>query len=240
MLYFFIYKFDKNMIDPFLLFPIIIVVLCSIFIHFWKGVKVVNVLTSISIIIYFLLVLFYFVANSFTGIGVNESVFFHLHHAMDAGLKLFKTEMIFLVLLLSLLILWGIWYGFLHARKIKNDRGLGTTSFRYTVSAIVLFIVLGLTIQHPSAGAVYTHYLEKSAYKQYPDFAKELRAVDVSKSIDQPNKNFIYIYVESLERTFMNPNRFPNLLPNLTTLEANSLSVHGIKQAPIPVGLLQQ
>lgn len=45
-------------------------------------------------------------------------------------------------------------------------------------------------------------------------------------------KNIVWIYAESLERTYFDPEVFPDLLPNLTRLAGEGLDFRGIDSAP--------
>ena len=69
----------------------------------------------------------------------------------------------------------------------------------------------------------YTHVVENIL------LPKEYKEVGKNDSI-RDKKNVIFIYFESLERTYLDESYFPDLMPNLKRIERNALNFTGVNQ----------
>ncbi len=63
-----------------------------------------------------------------------------------------------------------------------------------------------------------------------PDFAAYYK--EPSKRIDNPQLNLVYIYGESLERTYFDNDAFPNLTPELGKIKDQGLDFSNTMQLP--------
>ncbi|MBF4212600.1 phosphoglycerol transferase I, partial [Pseudomonas donghuensis] len=63
-----------------------------------------------------------------------------------------------------------------------------------------------------------------------PDFAAYYK--EPSKKIDNPRLNLVYIYGESLERTYFDNDAFPNLTPEPGALKDQGLDFRHTMQLP--------
>lgn len=166
----------------------------------------------------------YLVADYFTGKGIDNSVFYHLRYGLSgAGYGEYWPLIITIcmVLIYSLLIPYKL-----------IDRFGDTTRQNTNKSRLVLIglILLAFTL-NPTSYNLFGYYLYESlALKvmQQHDFKAYYR----SPSLNQvgPNRNLVYIYAESLERTYFNESVFPGLIKELHHLESMGTSFTNIHQ----------
>lgn len=168
----------------------------------------------------------YFLCDEFTGDGVTEAVFFHVFYGFDgvdfAGFRpyIFSIVVLFVFVVASVFIFW---------RVFRNYEGRGG----YRVAEFVALAGLSLfsVVLHPAALQA-AQIASDMAASAEASLSGDLSSFDLSGS-GVGKKNLVYIYVESLERTFLKEDVFPGLAPNLSRLERESLYVEGIGQAPL-------
>lgn len=157
--------------------------------------------------------------NKLSGDGLNAATLYHLGADMEgAGIADFKGYIagFAVLLLLSLLplALTGVrrWHRIAHGRAAFGG-----------------FVVVWLL-------AVMVSPLYSDGQRLY----QQMRPVDYSmvareyRVPQQPlakPRNIVWIYGESLERTYLDETTFPGLMPNLTRLAAQSLDVRGLVSA---------
>jgi phosphoglycerol transferase len=175
--------------------------------------------------------LFYFASDDITGSGITEATFFHLLYGFD-GLDIFNFSTYVALALAAFaaigLICFIAWR--LCARRSKP-------LFQYRRSRVIHVTVIGaLSIfavgVHPAT--LQTIDVAQALYdSRYASVLNEaLRSFGDVKPAAQ-GKSLVYIYAESLERTFLNHRAFPGLTPKLSEMERSSLSIHGIGQSPL-------
>jgi len=102
-----------------LIYPYIILSLVLfVTIHLWKT-KVYYKFLFLFLLILFLDI-FYIISDYFTGQGIDESVFFHLFHALDFNTLIqFKVEVLNLLYVFLFLFIWSIFYlkFFIYSKK---------------------------------------------------------------------------------------------------------------------------
>lgn len=215
---------------PFIVFTIFILFILSL----WHGHKYLSILSSILIFVSILLTITYLVANTFTGRGLDESVIFHLMYGLDVGTLLkFKIYIIAVLFFLSVAILWVYWFNFRRLKILQKKKKYGSIYFNYFISTLFFVFSIFLVIGHPATANIYELYHITSQKDQFSQFEQYVKPVQIDYTTYTKPKNFIYIYTESLERTFLDQKRFPNLMPNLSQLERKAVSITGIKQAPM-------
>lgn len=181
-----------------------------------------------AVLIYALSALFtlaYLVADSFTGAGITEAVLFHLMY----GFTGVDVSLVMRYLLLSICFFLGLVASiFLFARLSRRRRG----ACRYQVAEFVALLGIGLFAVglHP---AVLQAAEIASSMLRDPRISLDDELARFHGQSQGSGKSLVYIYVESLERTFLKEELFPDLAPQLASLERRSLHIKGIHQAPL-------
>jgi len=166
----------------------------------------------------------YVVANHFTGEGINDSVIFHLRFGLEgAGFGDYTGWIIggFCYCLLVVAFTLSV-----HRSLAGSPRG----KLAIKLSAYVLMLS-GLAINPANRNLLAIFYV--SAESQPPgntaEFARHYWQGRVSRAGEL--KNLVFLYVESLERTYLDPTVFPGLAPNLSALLKESQDFTDIAQA---------
>lgn len=155
-----------------------------------------------------------------TGEGLNNAVFYHMSAGLEgADVSQYAPHILGVVLAI-------IAVGLLLWRLRRFLRGNGERR-HWVWDVSVAILALGALAVHPVVGAVASHVLRFSVVPQLTE-----AFVDPSRDLSGPEKprNLVIIYLESLERTYMDPARFPDLTPRLAALEARAVSFTGLGQ----------
>lgn len=167
---------------------------------------------------------FYYVADYFSGNGIDESVFFHLTMDMGgAGFKEFSSIILLTILYLVAISVGSFFiYRLVFSNKIINKKRL-TSSFATGLILLSFY-------SNPGAVDFYKYYTKKVSFID-EDYTVEYPAEYlIPKDVKLNNKNIVYIYLESVERTYLDETLFPGLTPNLHQLEKESLAFTDIQQ----------
>jgi len=192
----------------------------------------------------------FLVSNYFTGKGFDESVVYHLKTGFEgAGVSEYSDIITFAIcyLILTALLLFFMFdlLGNKNRKVSKAISGLANENFLYSSrnrkkldvvetkkSPIYLHIIgylaLGISIIiNPFTSNVMNLLpLPKGNYGN----AIAHNFYEPSSILSGGNqKNIVFIYLEGLERTYMDENIFPDLTPNLKRIEAESLSYTNIR-----------
>lgn len=162
----------------------------------------------------------YLIADWFTGFGFDDSVFYHLRFGVGgAGISEFMPQIIGFVLILSIGIGAAVIYFYLRNKALPQVHQ--SKSIFFGVSLMVCAFFINPAIQN-LFDYFQTHYAEK-------DFPLYFKPAVTLNSATQP-KNILYLYLEGVERTYLDPELFPDLLPYITQLEKKSVSFTQIDQ----------
>ena len=163
------------------------------------------------------LIVLYFISDMLTNNGFDESVIYHLFMGLQGSAlsDFWKVILLGLFVLISIILLCIISYKKMYTnQKDKNYFKLLATLF------ILLSFVLNPIIDNISV--FFT--------KQNSDFFKHY--IYPSKNIKLKNKkNIVYIYAESLEKTYFDDTLFPNLITDLKDIQKHSIDFTNIFQA---------
>lgn len=179
-----------------------------------------RIITSLGVLISTIFYIFYGISNYFTGQGITNSVIYFIKYGLKGAGFLEYKKLIIISILLSLL---GIIVSLIFL--FKNKRDLGKKYY------ILLFLILSIILNPVTISTAKFVYLKKEKKETIipnNDLYK-INKIPTIKQIDNA-KNFIFIYAESLERTYFNESLFPNLVPNLKKIESESLSFTNIIQ----------
>ena len=167
-----------------------------------------------------LLIMAYFISDSFTGTGFDESVVYFLHTGVDG----FETSGYrYLFVSTGLLILLSLYA----CIKLGKSSYFKNSHNARKLLAINVALVALLFVQ-PVMFTLATQPLIDLAH------GKESMAIEleVPGYIEIPRKkNIVYLYLESFERTLLDEAIFPGLAPNLRTLERQGLAFTNIDAA---------
>ena len=201
---------------------------------------------ALALFLYAFAVCLYRTASVFTGAGVDESVFYHLKVGVaGSGLSEYVPLILFntVFLIVSGGVVWFIcdiigqnrlsiskristfihWKTTFRRKKTKAkfaaDEALSNPSTKKLRLYGSLALAIGL-ILNPLTQNLFRYF--KSSYVEQAKFGKN-HSYEVSKrALLKSPKNIIYIYTESLERTYFDTTLFPDLVPNLSKLEQDA------------------
>lgn len=156
---------------------------------------------------------FYEFLDYFTNNGFDDSVVFHFQMGLDGIRKthIFRFSIVFILI------------SFLSFYLIKKIVNFIADKYK----PYLVFIVLFLCIFNPLTQDIYeTFTREKNLVGTVDKYY-----VDPEIKKEKKTKNLIYIYLESMERTFLDQQKFHGLTPYLSGLKDNSIDFTNIKQS---------
>ncbi|PIJ50133.1 phosphoglycerol transferase I [Erwinia sp. OLTSP20] len=171
--------------------------------------------------LYVLLNAILFACNYFTGEGINDAVLYTVTSSLSgAGIHKYLLPAGGLILGLVILFLLLAWL--LRRRKPAGHSRL------WSLAALLLIIA---SIETAPAYQQVSRLVQSQLssgdsdfYSHYKQPAKRLRPGQ--------RPNLIYIYAESLERTYFDDKAFANLTPELNAIKENSLDFSNTEQLP--------
>ncbi|WP_163336844.1 sulfatase-like hydrolase/transferase [Desulfopila sp. IMCC35008] len=174
---------------------------------------------------FILYIILYFVSNFFTGKGIDESVIYHIVFGLNgAGF----TEYIYLIFLTALAVSTAIFLPYAFLKRVAyKEKAVGNSGyvFRVVVPSCILFAF----IISPTTSSIYKLYSHKFTLQEEVSlpFNKYYREPEIEKTPKSP-PNLVFIYAEGLERTYFDPNVFPDLMVNLKQLEKKGIVFESI------------
>lgn len=181
-------------------------------------------LASIAFLALMLINGVFYGADYFTGNGIDESVIFHLRVGLGGSGFSEYLGLIAAGILYAVLTLAGTFFLY---RSIKS--GKRSTSLPSLVATILLVTVA--FVVHPATRDLYV--LSSAALADsgsditQTDFPEEY--ISVTPTIPD-RKNVIYLYLEGVERTYLDEDLFPGLMPNIRELEKSATTFTDIRQ----------
>ncbi|QXA48135.1 phosphatidylglycerol--membrane-oligosaccharide glycerophosphotransferase [Enterobacter cancerogenus] len=175
------------------------------------------VLTVVSV----LLDCFWVVCQYFTGDGVNESVLYTLTTTMEGGEindYIFPSILAILFCVVTIIVIHRILF---HGDSGKKQSW--TYAFLATCCS-VLALLISPAFSQISRNTLLAEKIDGSDFNEY--FINEI------SQIEKPKFNLVYIYGESLERTYFNNDVFPDLLPDLNKFREKSMDFSDTLQMP--------
>jgi len=168
----------------------------------------------------------YVVIDRITGAGIDQSVLFHLAAGFEGATvsgfgHLFALGTAFLVGALAASVL--AW------RLIRSPRAFHPLRRGLGLAALVASIAVSPALWDGSHLA--RSFLEARGAPQAP--APPEFVVPAHLDLESPPKNLVVLYLESLERTYLDEELFPGLTPNLARLEREALSFTEIEEVAL-------
>jgi len=173
----------------------------------------------------------YTAAFQFTGRGIDESVFVHLMYIVDLSMVVKHGLNLLLTFLVCFLLMFLVNKSVNKRRNFSCKKANSSRVVYLLLVPLLFFTVSFSVVAHPFVwdckNLVSRYLIENNSQL----VAQHMQPVEIT-----PNKpkSFIYVYAESLERTFFDKREFPGLLPNLSNLiEDSGFSIEGLKQIPM-------
>ena len=159
-------------------------------------------------------------SNYFTGEGINDAVIYTITSSLSgAGVHKYilpATGLLITLLLVFLLLSW-----ILRLRKTHNYSKL------YSLLALILAV---LSIRTTPAFQQVSSLIKSQIARGDSDFYSHYQAP--GKTLHGNRPNLVYIYAESLERTYFNEEAFPGLAPELSEIKNNAVDFSNTEQLP--------
>lgn len=159
-------------------------------------------------------------SNYFTGEGINDAVIYTITSSLNgAGVGKYIIPGIALITAISLL--FGLLSWVLCLRKKHHHSKI------YSLLAVMLAIA---SIKTTPAYQQVAGLIKSQVSKGHSDFYSHYKVPD--KKITGNKPNLVYIYAESLERTYFDEQSFPGLAPELSKIKNTSLDFSNTEQLP--------
>lgn len=161
-----------------------------------------------------------FASNYFTGEGITDAVIYTMTNSMTgAGISKYVLPAIGLILALFLVFCLLSWI----LRRKKQ------AAHHWGYSLLAVLLALGSIKTTPAFQQV-SSLIAAQIRQGNSDFDSYYKVPQ--KLITTPKLNVVYIYGESLERTYFDNQAFPNLAPELSRLKDKSIDFSDTEQLP--------
>lgn len=201
--------------------------LASVVLYAWKAV--VNTwwfaatLTVLGLFVVLNITLY--ASDYFTGDGINDAVLYTLTNSLT-GAGIGKYILPGVGVAVALVAVFGA-LGWVLRRRRHHPHHVG-----YSLAALLLALA---SVDASPAFHQISELVKSQSREGDPDFAAYYK--EPSKQIDNPQLNLVYIYGESLERTYFDNDAFPNLTPELGRIKAEAIDFSNTMQLPGPITL---
>lgn len=200
----------------------LVLFIASVSLYTWKAGR--NKLWFSAILlflgIYIILNASMLASNYFTGEGINDAVIYTITSSLS-GAGISKYILPAVGLIVGLVVLFGILSWLLRLRKGHRASPL------YSLLAVILAVAsINTTPAYQQVASLIKSQVGKGNsdfYTHYKVPGKQLRG-------DKPN--LVYIYAESLERTYFDEKAFPGLAPELSKIKDNAYDFSNTEQLP--------
>ena len=207
--------------------PIISSIALIILIRYFFRSRIAVTVGLIAVLLSTTLTLLYVISDQFTGNGITEATIFHLTYGLS-GLNLlhFPSELLFVggcLLLVSTILAISF--------PRSSRRPWKWVSIPVEISVLTFALCFSVVV-HPAVLEI-NHLVRNNWSPSAHPLNGELAGIDQPSRHSGVKRNLVYLYVESLERTFLDDSIFPSLANSLRNLEKTSISIRGIGQAPM-------
>lgn len=170
------------------------------------------------------LVGFYYFADVFSGDGVNQAVLYHISGNNMVGVA--GEAFQFIIGLIVAFLVALLFIAFVVYKSVRTTYPLNKHKLQVGTAFALL---LGALLINPATQDVYGLYSNSDgiAGAKIPETFIKIAKLE---GAEKP-KNLVYLYLESMERSYFDPEVFPGLLPKLQQRENQALSFTNIHQA---------
>ncbi|MTH44988.1 phosphatidylglycerol--membrane-oligosaccharide glycerophosphotransferase [Intestinirhabdus alba] len=196
--------------------------LASVLIYAWKAGRNAwwFAATLAALGLFVVLNLTLYASDYFTGDGINDAVLYTLTNSLTgAGVSKYILPGIGIVLTLTAVFAALGW--------VLRRRRHHPHHFGYSLLALLLALA---SVDASPAFRQIAELVRSQSRDGDPDFSAWYKAP--SKTLPAPKLNLVYIYGESLERTYFNNDAFPDLTPELGALKDEGLDFSHTMQLP--------
>lgn len=218
--------------NEFLLIISISLLIVSLIIYFKKGFTSNKAIKIIFCLLFYFSVFFYtfyFLADFFTGKGITPAVFYHIKFGLLNESMLNYLTIIFVLISIFIINTLFVFLIFIYSGEKKDKINKNTILI---VSLLLLSIITNPTTL-ALGSEIYSEIRLKINYINI-DINTDFEFLDYyyEPYLEKINdtRNFVFIYLESFERTFFDDIYFPNLANNLKEIEKESISFTDIGQ----------
>lgn len=202
------------------LFSVILFIASVITYSLWAGRNIGwFIITLLVLAICLLLNIMLFASNYFTGDGITDAVLYTMTNSLT-GAGVGKYVLPGLALIAALVAVFGVLAWILRRRRRAYHTG-------YSLLALCLALA---SVGVSPASQQLTRLVKSQTLSGESDFADWYKAPHTT--IAKPKLNLVYIYAESLERTYFNDAAFPQLTPELGQLMKSGLDFTQTMQLP--------
>lgn len=177
-----------------------------------------------------LLLLFCGGIEYFTGNGIDHAALYHLRYGLQGAGFGEYWRLILVGSFLLLIVVLALGKLIPRAVKATEWKPADTLALLFSYAALLASIVL-----NPATADLYRLQVSpgigdaRDSKEARSDFGKYYQHPRVEKTRDS-EKNLVFIYAESLERTYFDESVFPGLVPNLREIERQAVSYTNIRQ----------
>ena len=164
---------------------------------------------------------FWVVCQYFTRDGVNESVLYTLTTTMEGGEindYIFPSMLAILFCVVMIIVIHRVLF------SGQSDKKQSWVYAFFAMCCSVLALLVSPAFLQLSGNSHLSAKVDGSDFNEY--------YFNKASLIEKPKYNLVYIYGESLERTYFNDNIFPGLLTDLDKLREKSMDFSGTLQMP--------
>lgn len=182
--------------------------------------KKARIFFSTTVFAFIILTAFFLVSDYFTGKGIDASVIYHLEYGLGgAG---FGEYILIIALSISFIIL-GLAISYAVYRKTGKDLNSKQLKIKNYVSYLCISAAI---LSNPASIDI----LMLANTGTNHSFFKYYKKPHIAKRPEN-KRNFVYIYAESLERTYFDESIFPGLIKGLRDFESSSTYFTNISDA---------
>ena len=196
--------------------------LASVAIYAWKAGRNTLWFTATLTVLgcFVVLNITLYASDYFTGDGINDAVLYTITNSLTgAGVSKYVLPGVGLVL--ALIAVFGALGWILRRRR--------HLPYHFGYSLMALLLALGSVDASPAFRQI-SELVKSQSREGDPDFAAWYK--EPAKSIPAPKLNLVYIYGESLERTYFDNDAFPGLTPELGAIKDEGLDFTHTAQLP--------
>ncbi len=194
-----------------------------------------NRASKITVTLFFILMLasiilfsLYSVAVYFTGNGIDEATIYHLKYGLEGAGFLEYSALMIVIFCLFLFAVFRL-SKFISTKitQTKTSTWYGFFSLSLLMISLLLNPVWFDLYQLKKENLIFT----STVNPEVPDdFYQYYKTPQIKRTEQEKQKNILFIYAESLERTYLDESLFPNLMNGIRSLKPQSTYFTNIKQ----------
>lgn len=219
-----------------IIFPVLLAWFVSAGIYFFLAHQLRYVyVIGLALVLSGLLTLGYLLADYFTGDGITDAVWFHLQHGLQSEGILAYPKLLLASIMVLLLVIGFVVVLARRSSRYASKVPLGQQKAGTQRRPILLFahgLLFFSLLANPAIYSAAGSLIDGGDPVAPAIFARNLHPIQIGAAPAR-KKNLVYLYTESLERTFFDQEKFPSLITNLRSLEQGAVSFTELHQAKL-------